>query len=217
MRIHEIHCLDGIAAGDRIEDPLMLGMRFATAVGALKIDAPAFRRHQIEDAHDAVEDIVLGGIDDLEMEVAVFEIDGLTLSDARFRRSERCAHPVEIVEDGTLAGEPDGGDLVDAAHLVRLANLIELEGNAELREQRQRLDACAVTRHVNSGFGTALDDAQRFEIGQRLANDTAPGLEALGELALGRHALARLIFALQEKQRQRRNEIALARHVALTA
>src|SRR5205814_1137903 len=63
MRIHEIHRLDGIAARDRVKDPLMLGVRFAAAVGALKIDAPAFRRHQIEDAHDAVEEIVLGSID----------------------------------------------------------------------------------------------------------------------------------------------------------
>src|SRR6266545_8084755 len=132
MRIHEIHRFNGIAARDRLEDPLMLGMRFEAAVGALEIDAPAFRRHQIEDAHDAIEDIVLGGIDDLEMEVAVLEIDGLTLSDARLGSPERRAHTVEIVEDSTLASELDGGDLVDAPHLVRLADLVDLERNAEL-------------------------------------------------------------------------------------
>src|SRR5690242_2594634 len=47
MRIHKIHRLDRIAAGDRIEDALMLGMRLAAAIGALKIDAAPLGGHQV--------------------------------------------------------------------------------------------------------------------------------------------------------------------------
>src|SRR5260221_5238451 len=78
MGVHQSHGLDRIAPGDRLEDADMLVVRLPAAFRTLEINAPALGGHQIEDAHDAIEDVVLRGVDDLEMEVAILDVDRLT-------------------------------------------------------------------------------------------------------------------------------------------
>ena len=75
----------------------------------------------------------------------------------------------------------------------------------------------ASSGHVDAGLGPPLDDAQRLEIGEGLADLPAADVETLGELALGRHALARLVVAQMQEQHELRDEVLLLAHDTSTA
>ena len=129
MRVHQIHGVDRIAPGDRFEDAHMLGMRIRGSGRAAGNRPGGARGHQIEDADDAIEDIVLGGVDDLEMEIAILEIDRL----ARRDRASRCARGPSRMRSkfSSLARSQASLTAVISwmrAHLVRLTDLVGVSG-----------------------------------------------------------------------------------------
>ena len=79
-------------------------MRAHAALGIVEIDRQALLAHQIVDTADVVEDAILGGPHDLEMEFAVLLGEAFAGGNALFGRFQDLAQAFEILLGGARAG-----------------------------------------------------------------------------------------------------------------
>ena len=188
-----------VAVGDRGQDEVVLGQRRPSPFRVVEVADPPGCGHQVEDVDDPQEDVVPGRSHDLGVEPAVVAGDPLRVVEIGEGLVKDLLHPLEVDVGAPGAGQLDGLDLVDEAHLDGLADVVVAERYADLAEQCERLDARLFLRHEQARLGAPLDDPERLEVGDRLPDLAAPDLEAQAEIALGGDAFARLVPAVDQE------------------
>jgi hypothetical protein len=111
---------------------------------------------------------------------------------------EDVVEPVQVVVGAALAGQVDRQQFEVRAHLHRFGHLAAARRRTHARQHHERLEAAVLgeVAQVDAGVGPRLDDAQRDQRRDRLAQRVAADAEPLGEVALRRQPVAGLQPAL---------------------
>ena len=117
MRVHQRLRQNRIPPVQRVKDLQMLGMGFHVPLGFGKIQRQAVFARLVETGAGAVKKFVLGGADNLQMELHIQPIQTIAFGDLEFGAGQNIAQPVKGVWRRTQRRKFRCLDLVDFAQL----------------------------------------------------------------------------------------------------